>query len=65
MAYLMPDEKQENVFYNALFFKKGNEGSAKAFREEDFFPPKWQRMVLDPEHNEMSTQDRSIPAVTV
>jgi hypothetical protein len=59
------DEKQDKIFYNSLFFKKGNEETAKVFHEEDFFPLKWQRMVLDLEHNDIKVQDRSIPAITI
>lgn len=43
MAYLMPNNKQDKVYYNSLFFKKGNEGAAAEFHEEDFFPPEWNR----------------------
>jgi hypothetical protein len=63
MAYLMPDEKQQNVYYNSLFFKKGYEDRAKKFIAENYYPPKWQRMVL--EHNEIIIQNRSIPAVVI
>jgi hypothetical protein len=64
MGYFLPEKKQDNVFYNSMFFKKGNEGAAKEFREEDFFPPKWHRMILDLEHNEIIVQTRSQPAIT-
>lgn len=65
MAYLMPDEKQSNIYYNSLFFKKGNEETSKNWHEEDFFPPKWRRLVYDPEHNLIFEQNRSIPIISV
>lgn len=65
MAYLLPDEKQSRVFYNSMFFKQGNEGTAKGFHEADFFPPEWNRLILDREHNEITVQNRSIPATMV
>jgi hypothetical protein len=61
----MPDEKQENIYYNSLFFKKGNEESAKAWHENDFFPSKWKRLVYDSEHNVVFEQNRSIPVVAI
>jgi hypothetical protein len=65
MAYLMPDEKQANIYYNSLFFKKNNKKLAKDWREQDFFPSKWNRLVYDDERNVIFEQNRSIPVISV
>jgi hypothetical protein len=43
MAYLMRD--QSHVYYNSLFFKP-NVTAARDFRENEFFPPEWQKLVM-------------------
>ncbi|KAI6171253.1 hypothetical protein M3Y97_01050500 [Aphelenchoides bicaudatus] len=63
MAYLLPDNKQHNVFYNSLLFKKEFEHVIRLFREEEFFPAEWNRLVW--ENNQIFMQDRSIPAFIV
>lgn len=65
MAYLMSDKKQEKIYYNSLFFKKGNEETAKDWHEEDFFPFKWKRLVYDSNHNVTFEQNRTIPIVAI
>ncbi|KAI6171258.1 hypothetical protein M3Y97_01051000 [Aphelenchoides bicaudatus] len=63
IAYLIPDEKQSNVFYNSLFFKKNHTRLFKTFTEKHFVPPEWNRLVLD--GNRIFVQDRSIPGIHI
>jgi hypothetical protein len=65
MAYLIADKKQENIFFNSLFFKKGYENIAKNWRESDYFPPKWKRLVYDAKRDVIFEQNRSIPVVPI
>ncbi|KAI6231302.1 hypothetical protein M3Y95_00367400 [Aphelenchoides besseyi] len=50
MAYLMPDEKQNNVYYNSQVFKPTHQKLAATVHEEDFFPAEWNRLVLNKEN---------------
>ncbi|KAI6171255.1 hypothetical protein M3Y97_01050700 [Aphelenchoides bicaudatus] len=63
MAYLLPDSKQQNVYYNSLFFKKKFAYVIKLFREEEFAPPKWNRLVHDIKSDKVFVQDRSIQPI--
>ncbi|KAI6224182.1 hypothetical protein M3Y95_00855900 [Aphelenchoides besseyi] len=65
MAYLMPDEKQQNVYYNSLFFKPEHTGQAAGFHEGDFFPSEWNRLVLNKEKKEVFVEDRQKPVIAV
>ncbi|KAI6185771.1 putative glycosyltransferase C06E1.7 [Aphelenchoides besseyi] len=65
MSYLMPEEKQQNVYYNSLFFKPTQTELATTFREEDFFPPDWKRLVLNKEKKEVFVEDRRKPLICV
>jgi hypothetical protein len=44
MAYLMPDHKQQNVFYNIETAKKADFG--KTVYDYDSFPKEWKRVKL-------------------
>ncbi|KAI6185761.1 hypothetical protein M3Y98_00059200 [Aphelenchoides besseyi] len=58
MSYLMPEEKQQNVYYNSLLFKPNHKDEAADFHEEDFFPSAWNRLVLNKEKKEVPIEDR-------
>ncbi|KAI6198902.1 hypothetical protein M3Y96_00569600 [Aphelenchoides besseyi] len=62
-AYLMPDQKQQNVYYNSVFFKPNHKEKAASFHEEDFFPPAWNRLVLNKEKKEVFVEDRRKPLI--
>jgi hypothetical protein len=44
MAYLMPDKKQKNIYYNSAFFKDGHEDLKAEWHESDFFPSDWKKI---------------------
>ncbi|KAI6171260.1 hypothetical protein M3Y97_01051200 [Aphelenchoides bicaudatus] len=65
IAYLLPDNKQRNVFYRSLFFKKEHLYWFNTFTENDFVPIQWNRLVHDVEHDNIFIQDRSVPGVLI
>ncbi|KAI6171256.1 hypothetical protein M3Y97_01050800 [Aphelenchoides bicaudatus] len=60
IAYLLPDEKQRNVYYRSLFFKRHLAYVLEWFNEAEFVPPLWNRLVHDTEHDRVFVQNRSI-----
>jgi hypothetical protein len=47
LAYMMDDQKQDQVFYLDRFFRPyALKQYLKDFNEDDFFYPKWQRLNI-------------------
>ncbi|KAI6237939.1 hypothetical protein M3Y95_00317800 [Aphelenchoides besseyi] len=65
MSYLMPEEKQKNVYYSSMLFKPNHKEMAATFHEEDFFPPDWIRLVLNKEKKEVFIEDRRKPLISI
>ncbi|KAI6171254.1 hypothetical protein M3Y97_01050600 [Aphelenchoides bicaudatus] len=63
MAYLLPDKKQQNIYYNSLVINKHLSHMIKVFREEEFFPVEWSRLVYSVKQDKVFVQDRSIPPI--
>ncbi|KAI6237950.1 hypothetical protein M3Y95_00319100 [Aphelenchoides besseyi] len=63
MSYLMPVEKQKNVYYNSVLFKPNHRSKANSFHEGDFFPAAWNRLVLNKEKKEVFIEDRQKPLI--
>jgi hypothetical protein len=62
MGYLM--RNQSNVFYNSKYFKPNNVDEAKDFRENEYFPPEWRRMVMK-NGKRAFVQNRLTPAIVI
>ncbi|KAI6177814.1 Cleavage and polyadenylation specificity factor subunit 4 [Aphelenchoides bicaudatus] len=58
-AFLLDDDLQRNVFYNARMFRPHRKDFADQFVESHFFPAKWRRLALDKETKQVHEQDRT------
>ncbi|KAI6171252.1 hypothetical protein M3Y97_01050400 [Aphelenchoides bicaudatus] len=56
MAYLLPDEKQNNKNFAFVL---------KLFREEEFVLPEWNRLVHNLKYDTIYLQDRSMPGIVM